>query len=386
MSAEKYIKGRAKSLLSGNWPVAVFSVLEMLFLPVVPILILMLSYSMLGESDDAVDKLSGSPVTAVFFVVFHVAAVLALLLLSPIYTGFVRVFSGIAEGKKIDPGDIFYYFDDKMKYKNAVKFMTGVIVKAFGLLILCNLVGIGLVVVSQGDNGENIPVWLGIVFMVIGSLAAFLCIHYFAFSVMLFSYYGYDPVNAVSFGAKVAKGNTQKLINLTASFIGWILLTFFVVPFVYVYPYMTCSYFLSVKYIIEQYKEQFGDIADSYADQKFKIDLGMTNLPHKKKASGTITQVSPVEEIGRANSIAAEKKPDNTETVGVGGEVVGEKSGSEASVTKKPDGSGDGEPDSDDKIAGISSQIISADKTADTAADTNSDDDKTKDDGTVDKI
>ena len=296
MNAEKFVKNEAKTKLSGKWPAAIFAALELLFVPIISIIILMLAYALLGESDDVAKTFSESPVIAALFGVFHMVAVLAFLLLSPIYSGFVRIFAGIADGKSIDPADLFYFFDDKKRYKNAVRFMTGVIVKSFGLLILCCVVGLGLVSMSQSELAGEVPVGVGVAFLVIGLVGAFLLVHRFAFSVMLFSYYDYDPESAAAFGAKVAKGNTQKLINLSASFWGWILLTFFVVPFVYVYPYMTCSYFVSVKYIIEQYKEQYGEIANSYADQKFKIDLGMDNVPQKNNRRKIAKDIPPITE------------------------------------------------------------------------------------------
>lgn len=296
MNAEKFVKTEAKKMLSEKWPMAILSTLELLFVPIISLIVLMMAYSLLGETESITDTLSGSPVTMVLFVVFHLAAVVAFLLLSPAYAGFVRIFSGIAEGKDIDPGDLFYFFDDKSRYKSAVKFMTGIVVKSFGIFLLCNAVGIVLIAMSNTGTDDSLSVVLGAVFIIIGTIIAFLIIHRFAFSVMLFSYYNYDPENAVSFGSKVAKGNTQKLINLTASFVPWLLLTFFVVPFVYVYPYMTCSYFVSAKYLIQQYKEQFGDIANSYADQKFKLDLGMTNIPQADGVRSTITQVPPITE------------------------------------------------------------------------------------------
>ena len=310
MNAENFIKNEAKKMLSGKWPIAFLSTLELLFLPIISILILMMAYSVAGDGEKIADALSGSSVNMVLFVVFHVAAVLALLLLSPVCAGFVRIFSGIADGKDVDPADLFYFFEDKSKYKNAVKFMTGVIVKCFGIFLLCSIVGIMLVSMSDEVSGGSISVVPGVVFLIIGVIIAFLLIHRFAFSVMLFSYYDYDPENAVSFGAKVAKGNTQKLINLTVSFVPWLLLTFFVVPFVYVYPYMTCSYFVSAKYLIQQYKEQFGDIANSYADQKFNLDLGMTNIPQADRTRTAVTQIPPMtEDRSRASHFPQIKNP-----------------------------------------------------------------------------
>lgn len=297
MNAEKFVKNQAKKMLSANWVMAILSTMELLFVPIISLFIIFIAYSIFDNEDKGlIENLSGSPVNIALFVVLHIAAVLALILLSPAYTGFVRIFSGIADGKNIDPNELFYFFDNKSRYKNAVKFMTGLIMKSFGITVLCNIVGIVLASMSGTDTTENISAGFGIAFLIIGTITAFLIIHRFAFSVMLFSYYDYDSENAVSFGAKVAKGNTQKLINLTASFIPWLLFTFFVVPSIYVYPYMTCSYFVSAKYIIEQYREQFGNIANSYADQNYKLDLGMTNIPQADKTRVTVTQIPPITE------------------------------------------------------------------------------------------
>ena len=297
MNAEKFVKKEAKKMLSPNWVIAILSTMELLLVPIISLFIIFIAYSIFDSEDKGlIENVSGSPVNIALFVVFHLAAVLALILLSPAYTGFVRIFSGIADGKNIDPNELFYFFDNKSRYKSAVKFMTNLIVKSFGIIVLCNIVGIMLVSMSGTDTAENISAGFGIAFLIVGTVIAFLIIHRFAFSVMLFSYYDYDSENAVSFGAKVAKGNTQKLINLTASFVPWLLFTFLVVPSIYVYPYMTCSYFVSAKYLIEQYKEQFGDIANSYADQNYKLDLGMTNIPQADKVRTTVTQIPPITE------------------------------------------------------------------------------------------
>jgi len=308
VSAEKMVKEEARGRLSNKWPIAFFSALELLFVAIIPMLILVLAYSLPGDDISIVDDFSQSPIKAVLFFVFHLAAVLAFVLLSPVYSGFVRIFSGISEGKDIDPADIFYFFYDKQRYRNAVRFMTVLIMKGFGVLFLWIVVGVGMSIMSQTDSGASVGLAVGQIFIAVGFIGAFLCMHRFAFSVMLFSYYDYSPENSVLYGARAAKGNTGKLIKITGSFIWWILSTFFVVPFVYVYPYMTCSYFVAVKYILKQFKEQQGA---TIADPNFKIDLAMDNNQQNKTIPQT--SVQPVlkknVEMNAPQSISVENKP-----------------------------------------------------------------------------
>ena len=310
LNAEKMIKEEARGRLTHKWPIAVFSTLELLFVAVVPLLILVLAYSIPEEDVSIIDDFSKTPIKAVLFFIFHLAAVLSFVSLSPVYTGFVRIFSGIAEGKDVDPGDIFYFFYDKERYRNAVRFLTVLIMKCFGLIVMFNIVGLFLTAMSQADSGSEVLLNVGVVFIAIGLIGSFLCMHRYAFSVMLFSYYDYSPENAALFGARAAKGNIGKLIKLTGSFIWLILLTFFVVPFVYVYPFMTCSYFVSVKYILKQFKEQQGK---NIADQDFKIDLAMDMNQHAKKAEKTFVQ-SNFKKTDQINPIMNndENKNDNT--------------------------------------------------------------------------
>ncbi|MBQ3969195.1 MAG: hypothetical protein II685_01770 [Clostridia bacterium] len=247
MNIERMIKTEAKKRLSGNWPIAFFSVLNLLFIPILSLLLISMAYVVVGEDNDVAKALSDSPQTAALFVLFHVVGVAAVIFLSPLYTGFVRIYSSIANGKTVDPSDLIYFFETPSRYKKAVRFMTGVIMKSAGIFILCS--SVGLVLAASDEDLET----FGFVLTAVGAFAAFLIIHRFAFSAELFSYRNFDPHTAVSEGAKIAKSGTKNLIKLAFSFVPWLLLTFFVVPFVYVYPYMTCSYFVSVKYLSEQY-------------------------------------------------------------------------------------------------------------------------------------
>ena len=252
MKAEKMIKAEAKKSLSGNWPAAISAIFVLLFIPVVAALIIVAAYGILGDSEMS-ELFSEDKLKTAVFILLHAVAVASVLLLSPLYNGFVRFFAKAANNEEAEMSDVFYFFDNGQRYKKAVAFMSGILVKCFGIFLACEVMA--AVAAALAENNDVLTV-VSIVLVILGVVGAFLWIHRFAFHVMLFSYKDYDAASAVKTGAAIAKGNVGKLIKLTISFVPWLLLMFFVVPFIYVYPYMTCAYFVSVKYISNSWFEK----------------------------------------------------------------------------------------------------------------------------------
>ncbi len=256
MSAEKMIKKEAKAMLSKNWPSAVMALLVLIFIPMISGIAVLTAYDFLGESDVS-SILHNEPVRAVMFVLLHILAVVSLVLLSPLYNGFVRFYSKAACGGDAEMSDVFHFFESKQLYKSAVIYMAGVLVRCLGILLVCEAPAIAVAAISADDIYDNGGLqFIVISLAVIGFICNFLWLHRFALQMMLFSHYDYDGVSAAKEGMLAAKGNIGKLIKLSFSFILWMLSTFFIVPLLYVCPYMTCSYFVSAKYIIANYLER----------------------------------------------------------------------------------------------------------------------------------
>lgn len=262
MNAEKMIKNEAKNALTGKWVIAITSLFILLFVPIIVMLIITSAYSVLGES--SVEELfSQSAVKLVLFVFLHAAGVAALLLLSPIFPGFVRVYSSAACGKETSMSEVFHFFESKQLYRSAIAFMSGLLVKSAGIIIACEAAA--LVAAFVGSDTDDLD-FVIIGFAILGVIGAFLWFHRFAFQTMLFSYYDYDSATAAKIGSQIAAKNTGKLIKLTATFIPWLLLTYLVVPFLYVFPYMTCAYFVSIKYITADYLKNTNTLQPTAAD------------------------------------------------------------------------------------------------------------------------
>lgn len=252
MNAEKMIKTEAKRALSGNWIAAETSLFVMLFLPLIAALIVMAAYGVLGDAE-AESIFSDQPITAAIFVGFHVLAAAAVLLLSPIFTGFVRLYGKIASGEESEVLDVFYYFESSKNYKRALAFMSLLLVKCVGILLVCEAPAVAVGVLADGSDMLK---GTAIALACVGLVAAFLWVQRFIFQMALFACKDHDGASAVQLGAEISKGNTGKIIKLTLSFTGWILLTATVVPFLYIYPYMTTAYFVAAKYIISDFFER----------------------------------------------------------------------------------------------------------------------------------
>ncbi len=327
MNAEKMIKTESKHSLSGKWVAAELSMLVLMFVPIIVSAIAMLSYAVLGESE--LKEVFGSePVKGALFVVLNLVAVAALLLLSPTYNGFARLYSGIADGKEPDAAEVFWFFDSKQRYISALTFMSVLLVKCVGILAVCEAPALAVAAAAYGTAEENETLsFVAVCLAVAGLVGAFFWFHRFAFQMMLFSYYDYDPLTAAQKGAAAAKNGTGKLVMLTLSFIPWILLTLLVLPFVYVFPYMTCSYFVSAKYLIGSMLEGERAAEEARAD----VPAGQTgeDVPAENAVEETAENVSaaaddpeenaeeenaeeaPAENISEAADIAAaENVPD----------------------------------------------------------------------------
>lgn len=251
MSAEKMVKNEARAKLSGKWAAAEAAFMTLLLVPIIVTLAVVTAYGILGETEVR-EIMTGAPLKAVFFVILHVAAVAALVLLSPLYNGFVRFFAKTACGEDADMSDVFWFFESKQRYKSAVVYMAGVLVRCLGMIIACEAPAIVVFVLSQGDDSM---MFIAITLAILGAVGAFVWLHRFALQMMLFSYYDYDGASAAMHGMRAAKGNIGKLLMLTVTFAPWLLSTYFVVPLLYVGPYMTCAYFVSAKYILSGYLE-----------------------------------------------------------------------------------------------------------------------------------
>jgi len=255
MNVEKFIKNEAKESLKGNWYKAVTAVCLLLILPLLVFIIIEIAYAMLGDSESVTDALQTSSPGTIFFIVFNLLAVACFLAMSPVYLGYTRFFARIAADKKADMSDLFYYYDSKENYIDSFKFFTNIIVRSVLFLIVCALPALA-VYGTADDPDDSFTIVISIVLGFLGLIVWFLFVHRYAFAVMLYTHYGKSGKESMTTGAAIAKKGAKQLRKLSLSFTGWLILNYLVLPFLYLFPYMTCAYFVSAKYLIEQYERE----------------------------------------------------------------------------------------------------------------------------------
>ncbi len=257
MNAEKFVKQEAKKKLNGSWVRAVAGLLTALLVPLIAVLIMEIAFSFLNVSDG-----TGFTDYMVFFLLFMAIAVAEIILFLPIVNGLIRMYCSLADKGTADVNDIFYFFETKRRYFAALRLSLTVFFRCVVAAIVCMVPASVCAAVSEYiyqksfarsddltlvrtlDVCTVILIILGIAALVVFALR-------YLFSLSLFSYYGYSPEQSLNAGAAAAKRGNKSLVRLTASFIPWILLLFFVVPFLYVLPYMLCAYAVSVKYLLQ---------------------------------------------------------------------------------------------------------------------------------------
>ena len=197
MNAEKMIKTEARAMLSKRWPAAVMALFMLIFVPMIAAIAVITAYDILGDADVRT-ILETDIVKALLFSLLHVAAVVALVMLAPVYNGFVRFYSKTACGEDAQMSDVFYFFETKQRYKNAVVYMAGVLVRCLGILIVCEALALATVIFSSGRITTDARLrFIAIAFAAIGGVCAFLWMHRFALQMMLFSYFSMRGLSAV---------------------------------------------------------------------------------------------------------------------------------------------------------------------------------------------
>ncbi len=251
MNVEKFVKNEAKAALKGNWIKAITALFTELLVVLAVLLVIESAFEIMGDYDDFGTAAAENPVKLVFFILFHLLGVGGLLLLSPMFAGYVKIMCSLAKDKKSKIDDMFLYFSSGDIYKDCVKFMTRIIVSCVAVLILFELPCLGgYLLFEDRDYADIIVAVLGL----LGVLGAYLFSLRYTFALMLYTD-GLSINESFEKGAAVSKGNVTKLVKLTFSFIGWIISYILVVPCLYAVPYISCAHFISAKYLLEQYDQ-----------------------------------------------------------------------------------------------------------------------------------
>lgn len=257
MKTVKILKKQAKSSLGGKWITAVAGLLAVFSAALLVYLFYAtfgwISGAFLVESAQEVDVI----VIIKLLVIFGLTFLLAFALM-PIINGFFRLCYNIANGREANFADVFYFFKGTKPYFKAVQFnvfTTSKLLAAYFITFLgYNIYRISVIEAMIGNNPSFIITRS--VFFAYGFALFLLFFIRIIFSEFIFVDNENARISDISRATKVIFNHHKiDIILLNYSFIPWIALSFFVIPLLYVIPYMATTVATSAKWLLKLYKE-----------------------------------------------------------------------------------------------------------------------------------
>ena len=248
MSAEAIIKSQARNTLKNNYPKAVIA-----------LLITLLPYYIIDGSTTVISCVFSYFIaetalrSVLIYSIGYTFEILAFFLFSPVINGYIRAYYNATYTGSIDMTDVYYYFEGD-RYKKALALNIRALVR---LLLPAALLYLPLIVfeILSAQIGEpfygSVP-YIDIFFVlsVISTTALFIySLRYFTAYTISCDIDSLTPKQAFEYSKHIIKGRTGSMRKLVLSFIPWLLLCIFVLPALYVIPYLTQSLCISAKWM-----------------------------------------------------------------------------------------------------------------------------------------
>ena len=246
MVSAKAVKTTAKALLKGNWANSVvISAIPLLCAAVIYIVTYLLSLP-LGD----------------FSVIIALAAYL--FLIAPLWLGTLRCFWRMANEIKDSPFEVFYFFSALKSYKRALAFSLKIMLRIF---ICFTVFFLPSIIVQLLTNeyfyeffGMATPIWVlsfRPVFYVL-RFAGFVAAVAYICGILLPSFLllaneEMSTGDCIKQGIEIGKIEKSNLAAIVWSYMGWILLSFLVVPLLFTLPYLLMSYIVACRFSVVQH-------------------------------------------------------------------------------------------------------------------------------------
>lgn len=254
--AEKIIRTEAKTnLAKDNWAKAVGGLFIVSALLVFAMLIS--SCTEFIVPDGNLKNINILTIAAI--VAIEVAAIAAVVFLSPLYLGYVKFTCLTAKGENPTIGEVFSFFSSSKEYFRGLHYSIAIISRYIEWGIVCAVPVAAYLFICAGlsnvyGNNNIIHIILNIIcFLCIAVCAAVFFVvtrrYYCATYIFVTEGFELSPAECIRSSRRIMKGNIFKAVKLTLSFIPWFLLCFFVIPWIYVYPYYRTSLAVSAKWI-----------------------------------------------------------------------------------------------------------------------------------------
>ncbi len=198
------------------------------------------------------------------------SCVLWLLLVPAMIVGYIKLHLSFAEGSDESVLMVFERFSSFKKYFSSIFFAIGFAVRYLFVFAIAVLPGGAFLWFSETYIPEGnrtaellkisacsiaviimvLCVFLGVIFVQRWSLA----VYYFAL--------GEGIGKSFSLSAKAAKGMHTEILSFKFSFIGWGILSVFILPLVWTVPYYETANAIFAKYLMERYERSLAEVPE----------------------------------------------------------------------------------------------------------------------------
>ena len=308
MNAEKMLKKQTKTILArDNWAKSItgfLMILLVLGIGFIVINIATLFIDSLFTDDGNISFADISAVHIILCLLICVGALAVLILMSPLYTGYIRFIDGCRNSVSGNINDIFYYFS-KEKYFETVQFNIYLFIKKAVYLLLFSLPVVGLLLLSDNSPYQTAlrisAVWVGGACL----FGYFFVSRFYILSEYLFvKDFRYEKESDIAKASKyIVKKNLGKIMGIYISYLGWLILCFLVIPIVFVYPYFKHTAVLSYSYLYDIENANLQSPlyhSDRPNPPVSEIQLQETQLP-ETQSEETDLSVSETEQSGDDN-------------------------------------------------------------------------------------
>ena len=248
MTNTAMIKKQAKQQLAGRWKEPVAGILILGVAAVIT--------AAAGELADTVVFLTGVNVLMNFGqAVSFAVGILFTILLSPLLLGYLRMMYQITKGTKPDFSQMFIYISDAKRYKAALglcsRFILRLTLPAFAAV--CAFCALSLF-------AEEASQFVFPISLVVFILTLIFVMRYVPAFFVYFENENLSGASCMKLGRKIYRTMKYSLTKLVFSFFFWYLLLFFVVPAIYILPYVTASVCNFSKWLLYGYVVNYGNI------------------------------------------------------------------------------------------------------------------------------
>lgn len=251
------VKITAKTALKNNWVSSIVSLCIVIF-----------SVFIFSNCCAIIETVAGG------YISFAVMLLFLIFIILPLFLGLLRFFWRMLFSAKDKPISVFYFFSNNVNYKRALQLILLYTLKfaIWGAILYIPVLIVKLMSQDFIYNFVNmpIPVWTANLTTVISFLKIFsfvliwfIMIRFYLAPVLFVSNDEIEPAETMHMSIIISKKSATDFIYLMFSFLGWILLSVFVVPIIFTVPYIITAYLVHSRFAIAEYNKHIKLSADN---------------------------------------------------------------------------------------------------------------------------